>query len=254
MPAELKAGMVLYRNRDQEFERALEKKSAERRVRVDLHFAETAEGYQLTLTDEAGISASAHLPHAKEAAGMPTRPGRPARTPGQAGQHHVRSGTVTIDTASVPFLTASAVNGLRRQAVEALEAARAAAYQRPPRAPAVEPRRVYPDEELAYTGNVLNQKARDFYARHGVRLIADAYEADQEKGAVSLMITKHCIASLQPVPQGSGRHQGRPHDPGPGQRAADPEVRLQTLRDARHRKMKKNRTIMVKAASTAACD
>jgi putative protease len=40
---------------------------------------------------------------------------------------------------------------------------------------------------------VLNAQARAFYARHGVKLIEDAYEAGNEKGAVSLMITKHCL-------------------------------------------------------------
>ncbi|MEN9474584.1 MAG: putative protease YhbU precursor, partial [Pseudomonadota bacterium] len=41
--------------------------------------------------------------------------------------------------------------------------------------------------------NVYNHKARDFYARHGVRVIAAAYESQEEEGEVSLMITKHCV-------------------------------------------------------------
>jgi putative protease len=41
--------------------------------------------------------------------------------------------------------------------------------------------------------NVFNQKARDFYAKHGVKVIAAAYEAQEELGEVSLMITKHCV-------------------------------------------------------------
>src|SRR3989338_15477 len=61
------------------------------------------------------------------------------------------------------FLPASAVNGLRRDAVTALEAARAAAYRRPPRAAPVEPPVAYPENELSYLGNVLNSQARAFY-------------------------------------------------------------------------------------------
>ena len=41
--------------------------------------------------------------------------------------------------------------------------------------------------------NVYNHKARDFYARHGVKVIAAAYESQEEEGEVSLMITKHCV-------------------------------------------------------------
>ncbi|MBN8478311.1 MAG: hypothetical protein J0L91_05040, partial [Burkholderiales bacterium] len=51
----------------------------------------------------------------------------------------------------------------------------------------------YPGRELTYLGNVLNARAREFYRRHGVELIADAYEADTTPGEVSLMITRHCL-------------------------------------------------------------
>ncbi|HQZ57307.1 MAG TPA: collagenase-like protease, partial [Ottowia sp.] len=44
-----------------------------------------------------------------------------------------------------------------------------------------------------YLANVFNHKARDFYARHGVKVIDAAYESHQETGEVSLMITKHCV-------------------------------------------------------------
>jgi 23S rRNA 5-hydroxycytidine C2501 synthase len=40
---------------------------------------------------------------------------------------------------------------------------------------------------------VFNHKARDFYAKHGVKVIAAAYEATRKTGEVSLMITKHCV-------------------------------------------------------------
>ena len=38
-----------------------------------------------------------------------------------------------------------------------------------------------------------NHLARQFYTRHGVSLIDAAYEAHEEPGEVSLMITKHCL-------------------------------------------------------------
>jgi len=51
----------------------------------------------------------------------------------------------------------------------------------------------YPQEELTYLGNVFNAKARQFYEKHGVKLIEEAYEAGHEKSLVSLMITRHCL-------------------------------------------------------------
>ena len=91
------------------------------------------------------------------------------------------------------FLPAGALNALRREAAERLEAARLAAYRRPPRAQPVEPPVAYPETALSYLGNVYNDKARAFYARHGVAVIDAAYEANEERGDVSLMITRHCL-------------------------------------------------------------
>ena len=75
----------------------------------------------------------------------------------------------------------------------ALEAARAAAYRRPPRKAPVEPPAPYPEESLSYLANIYNDKARAFYAKHGVKLMDAAFEAHEEDGEVSLMVTKHCL-------------------------------------------------------------
>jgi putative protease len=56
-----------------------------------------------------------------------------------------------------------------------------------------QPPAVYPDTQLSYLANVYNEKARAFYHKHGVQLIAAAYEAHEEAGEVPLMITKHCL-------------------------------------------------------------
>ncbi len=90
-------------------------------------------------------------------------------------------------------MPASVLNTLRRDAIAALEAARAAALQRPARAAAVEPPAPYPGDALTYLANVYNHAAHDFYVQHGVRIVDAAYESHQELGDVSLMITKHCV-------------------------------------------------------------
>jgi collagenase-like PrtC family protease len=197
-PAEQSAGLAvgtpLYRNRDQEFERQLEKKSAERKIRVRMRFGETPAGFALTLTDEDGVSAAASLPHAREAAQNPDRALATIRDHlGKLGNTLFEAEQIELALSAPWFIPAGALNALRREAVEALEAARLAAYRRPPRLPAIEPPAPYPQAELSYLGNVYNRLARQFYARHGVSLIEAAYEANQEKGAVSLMITKHCL-------------------------------------------------------------
>ena len=194
MPDDLKPGMTLYRNRDQAFERALEKKSADRRIRADLRFEETADGFALTMTDEDGVSARVELVHDKQPARDAERALSGIRDSlGKLGNTLFEAGDIAIDLPEARFLPASALNGLRRDAVALLETKRIAAHQRPQPGVPVEPPVRFTDTELSYLANVYNEKARAFYRKHGVELIADAYEANQELGEVSLMITKHCL-------------------------------------------------------------
>jgi len=198
IPEELTEGTTLFRNRDQAFERALEKDSAERLVSVQPVFAETADGFTLTLTDEDGISATVNLKNNENSGKEIAKNAERATATlieqlGKFGNTMFAAQPAELQLSQAWFLPTGAINALRREATEKLELARLAAYQRPPRAePATNPV-PYPQEELTYLGNVFNTKARQFYEKHGVKLIAEAYEANQEKGMVSLMITRHCL-------------------------------------------------------------
>ena len=198
MPEDLTEGATLFRNRDQEFERALEKESADRRVAVRALFAETADGFALTLTDEDGVTVTVdrkNEPNSEKslAQNPEAAMARLGENLGKFGNTMFRAETVELELAQPWFLPVGAINALRREAAEALLAARVASHPRPPRALPAENPVPYPREELTYLGNVFNAKARQFYEKHGVRLIEDAYEAGNEKGMVSLMITRHCL-------------------------------------------------------------
>ncbi len=191
---DLRAGTQVNRNRDMNWMRMLEKASSERRIGVWLRLAETAEGFALTAIDEDGHTATVSATHAKEAAKEAERAEATLREHlGKLGATVFAPMDVTLDLAQAWFMPASFVNALRRDAIAALEAARAKAYQRPPRALPIEPPAIYPEDTLTYLANVYNHKARDFYAKHGVRVVAAAYESHEETGEVSLMITKHCV-------------------------------------------------------------
>ncbi|HEX5803749.1 MAG TPA: DUF3656 domain-containing protein, partial [Azospira sp.] len=148
----------------------------------------------LTLTDEEGVSASVQLAAEKSSATNPDKAEATLR------EHLSKLGTtlfaarrIDLELSQPWFLPASAVNGLRRDAVVALEAARATAYARPPRKAPAEPPAPYPEESLSYLANIYNDQARAFYAKHGVKLMDAAFEAHEENGEVSLMVTKHCL-------------------------------------------------------------
>jgi putative protease len=188
------AGLPISRNRDHAWEHALTHDSTERKIDVWARFADDRDGFTLTLTDADGIRASAYV----------TTERQPARNPAEAEaklrQQLDRFGDSdfalreTVIAWSQPwFVPPSLANGLRRDAVDHLAAARLAAHPRPTRRIPTEPPAAYPEQSISYLANVYNRAARAFYARHGVRLIEAAYEAHEQGGEVSLMITKHCL-------------------------------------------------------------
>ena len=191
---DLRKGTEVNRNRNMDWVRGLEKKSSDRRIALWAQFAETADGFALTLTDEDGFtgSAQAALPH--EVAQDEARAEASLREQlGRFGASIFAVHDIALQLSRPWFVPASSLNALRRDAQEQLEAARAAGFERLPRATPVEPPVLYPDDTLSYLANVFNHKARDFYARHGVKVIDAAYESHEEEGEVSLMITKHCV-------------------------------------------------------------
>ena len=191
---DLRAGTLVNRNRDMNWTRLLDKPSSERRIGVWLRLDETAAGFALTLTDEDGNTATVEAAHAKEAAKDAAKAEATLREHlGKLGTTPFAAMGISLELSQPWFMPASFVNALRRDAVAALETQRAAAYERPLRMQPLEPPAIYPEDTLSYLANVYNHKARDFYAKHGVQVIAAAYESHEETGEVSLMITKHCV-------------------------------------------------------------
>ncbi|MBX3605496.1 MAG: U32 family peptidase [Piscinibacter sp.] len=189
---DLRRGTAISRNRDMAWERLLARPSAERRIGVDLYWRAVEAGFVLEAVDEDGHHAAVAAARALEPARDPVR----ARSAlhdalGKLGTTIFEARAITI--AGDAFVPASLANGLRRDVIAALEAARAGALARLPRARPVEPPLPYPEDTLSYLANVHNGRAAAFYARHGVKVVAAAYESHEELGEVSLMITRHCV-------------------------------------------------------------
>lgn len=117
--------------------------------------------------------------------------------------------TVKTDKGRWPFLSASALNGIRRLIASRLESmqckriplgGKTASGKEPAQCPA----------EITYKDNVSNHLSRELYASRGAATIEDAFEITHRKDA-ELMRTRYCIKQelgLCPVHQGA-------RDPGP---------------------------------------
>ena len=186
----IKPRTVLYRNFDQEFERLLSRKSAERKIAVDILLADNNFGFSLTFTDEDDNSITLSIHRDKE----------PARTPqeenlktqlGKLGNTPFEAKKIEISFAKNWFLPASVLADFRRQAVEKLIAARKINY-RQELAVWKQTTHAFPQTTLTYLGNVMNTRAVSFYQDHGVQPVAEAYEKTQLEDAI-LMFCKHCL-------------------------------------------------------------
>jgi putative protease len=194
MPVDIRNNMTVYRNRDHAFMRLLEKDSAQRKIAVQMTFSETGDGFALSVTDEDGFTAAALGAAEKQLAQNIEKAEDSLRENlCKLGGTDFSVQKIFLEITQAWFVPASVVNGLRREAIEQLQQTRQTGYQRPQRKAAVEPPAVYPEDTLSYLANVYNKKSRTFYAKHGVKLIAAAYEANKELGEVPLMITKHCL-------------------------------------------------------------
>lgn len=186
----LKPKTRLYRNFDQEFDKLMQKKSAERKIAVDICLTENNFGFTLSINDENENSVSLTLQREKE----------PARTPqtdnlknqlGKLGNTPFEARNIRIDLSDNWFIPASELSELRRNAVERLLELRKINY-RQEIFRLKESKSKYPVSTLTYLGNVMNSSAAEFYKNHGVLKVMPAFEKEQPKDAV-LMFCKHCI-------------------------------------------------------------
>ena len=194
MPEDMRRGMTLYRNRDHAFMRLLEKDSAVRKIPVNMHFYETPDGFALSVTDSDGLSTTALCQLEKQAAQQAEKAEASLRENlAKLGNTDFVVNAIALNLSQAWFVPASSINALRRDAIEQLTEVRIASYQRPEKRMPANPPAIYPEDTLSYLANVYNKKARAFYEKHGVKMIAAAYEANQELDEVPLMITKHCL-------------------------------------------------------------
>lgn len=186
----LKRRTILYRNFDQEFDKVLSRKSADRKLGLEMTLTDHASGYSLTLTDEDGCRVTLSLPYAKEQARTPQADNLRNQL-AKLGNTPFEVQNITIDLSDNWFIPASILAAFRRDAVEELLRVRRITYRRE-EAVWKQTSHPYTEKRLTYLGNVMNSRAAEFYREHGVESVEPAYEQQPVPEAV-LMFCKHCL-------------------------------------------------------------
>lgn len=188
----------LFRNFDQEFERLLDRKSSERKIRIMWQLRDLPWGFSLTATDEddtqvtLSFEASKELARTPQTANLCNQLMKLGNTPYEVkvGKHG-EPDSVDICLSDNWFIPSSVLADWRRQVIDRLTAARRITY--PQELAVWKPtRHPFPATTLTYLGNVMNSQAVGFYRDHGLQSIAPAYEKKAVSGAV-LMFCKHCL-------------------------------------------------------------
>ena len=185
----LKEGMRLYRNIDADFERKLEADRPVREIGVALQARLEAGALAVTALTEDGREASLTVPAPFEEARDADRllDTVRAQLSKRTGHYSFSVTGVEVD-GPVPFMSASFLNGIRRDLAAALDAE--PARMLPLRRGVVRP--VPAPETLTYKDNIANSVAREIYRERGSRSIEDAFELTHREG-VEYMRTKYCL-------------------------------------------------------------
>ena len=222
-------GSKIFRNHDNVWEKELEKSSGNRKQRISLRFSDTEDGFTLSaklyntdseyITTNISIEKELAINTEKALDNIKSKLSQWGDTEFSVEEIDVEFGQRTTDngrrclslskaelgtsTSSVTeksqiayFIRASVLGEMKKDLVEKLKSYLIEKHRNERDRRDVTPvasNVIYPKESLTYLGNVINEKSREFYKRHGVEIIEDGLEKLRSGDELVVMTTKHCV-------------------------------------------------------------
>ena len=207
---DIEAGTTIWRNNDQQFEKQLAGRSAERRIAVRMLVSVVDKGFMLELEDEDGVKTASvtAVEHQLVTGSVEKASALIVKQLSKLGDTPFAASEVEDTTKGRYFLPVSVLNELRRKVVEEHIEHRIS-YFRPADCCRADRCETSPVREADYRANVVNSKAEAFYKRHGVKVLERGLEQTADYEGKALMTTKYCLryelgCCLQ------GKNKGRP--------------------------------------------
>ena len=207
--SELFIGARIFRNINAAFERELEKQACAREIAVSVTLSFVKEGglwkAEATAVSEDGRRASATVDAGDQDAGNLER--MRSMLESQIGKSTgiYRFRLESVPEGILPFMSASAINAIRRNLAEMLDSGPCIARELLTREPVADDPADYPLRKATYKNNVSNRLSDGVYRRSGVTESEAAYELSHKEDA-ELMRTRYCIKhelGMCPVHQGA---------------------------------------------------
>ena len=214
-------GSKIFRNSDLVWQKEVEKSQGNRKMKIDLIFTDTEDGFALSakLHDTDSEYITTYLSTEKEIANNAEKALENIKSKlSQWGDTEFMvenieiffdNGQQTTDNRLCPqeshvetygrmsyFIRASVLGEMKKDLVEKLRSYLIEKHrdERERRnITSSQQNVIYPKEHLSYLGNVINKKAREFYELHGVKDIEDGLEKIKSNDELVVMTTKHCI-------------------------------------------------------------
>ncbi|MBE6343542.1 MAG: U32 family peptidase [Lentimicrobiaceae bacterium] len=214
-------GSKIFRNSDLVWQKEVEKSQGNRKMKIDLIFTDTEEGFALSakLHDTDSEYITTYLSTEKEIANNAEKALENIKSKlSQWGDTEFMVENIeiffdnrqqTTDNRLCPqeshvetygrmsyFIRASVLGEMKKDLVEKLRSYLIEKHrdERERRnITSSQQNVIYPKEHLSYLGNVINKKAREFYEFHGVKDIEDGLEKIKSNDELVVMTTKHCI-------------------------------------------------------------
>ena len=186
----LRKGILVYRNFDHEFEKVLSKKSADRKIEVNILLKEQKDGFLLIAEDEDGIEVSCDILYNKELANK-DQTDNIKNNLSKTGNTIFKVADIRLELTANWFIQASIISEWRRSLAEKLLEKRLLEY---PQEVVIHTQtsHSFPTKNITYLGNVMNDKSKQFYVQHQSTVEQFTFEKKAQKD-VPLMFTRHCI-------------------------------------------------------------
>lgn len=194
---QIRSGFNIYRNYDHAFTMQAVKSNSQRKIAVDVLFKETNQGFELSFTDASGLQSSIlNTELSPDKASNPERAFEQIKTQiSKLGNSAFHPASVNVELNDNYFFAAKDLNALRRQLIEMHEQKRLLQHPKKELHLNEDPIPFIKDE-LDFRANITNQKAADFYKKHGVKKLEWGFEKQVPGKDAELMRTKHCLLYL----------------------------------------------------------
>ena len=184
----LKSGLLLYRNFDSSFEKALSISKTVRKIKVDF----TLRDRKLIAKDEDNNVVFLDIPKGETPNNLEKLKSNITTQLSKTGDSDFYTGNISIRDESIPFLPVSKINELRRQILSLLMDERLKNYKR------IAQKHIkyakFPEEKMDYRANVYNKKAMEFYQKCQCEVSEMALESQVKiPSNIELMRTKYCL-------------------------------------------------------------